>query len=120
MTLTMFRAARGVQGLGAGLALLGVVLAALSSYCTSGIHLLIGVLALGLDGRALLAREASSAILVAIAKVVVLVIATMIVIPCAAVVPDPAPLVAQGVAVSVLFASTVPSVVGALMLRVAR
>ena len=120
MTLTMSSGARGVQFLGALMALAGVVLAAFSNYCGSGLHLQVGAAAVALDVGALLARRSLVALPLALAKGAVLFLGLATLLSCAPFVPDPPPLVPQGIAFAVLMASILPSITGAIMLRFAR
>ena len=121
MTLTNVSAARGLQILGASMTLVAVLMAAISPYCGSSLHVQIGALALVFDvGGLVMQRGSGGAIPLSLLKLFAVGTTAMLLVSCA---PPPfgsSSLIPQGIAQSILLLSPLPSILGALMLRFGR
>lgn len=120
MTMSLLGIARSVQVIGlagSGLALIATLLFA---GCGGGIYAAAAFVAIGLDGMALFVKPRNDgAIAMSILKVIVILFGVSALVSCAYV-AGPPPFLPVGTGPSLLLASAAPSLLGAILLRVAR
>jgi hypothetical protein len=119
MTLTVYGAGRAVQLLGLVGAVTSVGAVFIAPFCGSVIYATAGALGAGLDVIAVTTRRRNAAVAISIAKLPVVLAPILAFVSCGYVVL-PSPPIPVDLGPSLLFASAVPSIIGALLVRFAR
>jgi hypothetical protein len=117
MTISMLSAARGLQVLGGLLALAAVLGAVIAPYCLSGLHA--GLFAAGalLDVVSIASSRSAVAIVASTLKFLIVGSSLLVIAMCAPPRIGYEPILPEGVALTVGLASTIPSILGAFLLR---